>query len=787
LKQDVGLEKLSMVCELSEKPVKKGSGWMVGKGIHQLGILGGSVKGRVISTSLIENSGQKGILEAHLAFFPAASEADLAARLEQEAHPLPPEAFRVTNGIVEGYDAAKGFYKVKNITGLGASGFTSFYLNPNMYLSTGIRISNDELNRKVYFKHYSQAGAIETAILTDTTGFPLPVAVECAKNFGGEKEEPDDSPFSESYFALQLEPGERMAFNVLHLHMHWGNHAIRQVSSIRFFQIYYHLSQGVTETTCFSLPTKFGSLPSGEARAYTLADYRPLSGQTWHTSPQHHHVSLQGWLQYLDAGGNWRYPVYRNSRIFSAGPNLAWFTMDFVSSDGHVDQHLEIIEMPQDDESRTHIRLRYTFNEDVVVKGDMTRNMRLINKGSYIRRVHWKELAWTDPSGEIKTHPMDNSGQWSVTGKEIRPYNSFFCAYPHADGNDAIVIRKVSGNVNGESFNKIGASAIGHEDGKTELMIVPLLEGNTIRKGSVIELDCILIPYGNESSNWGVPFEESIRFGLNDSAYREYLDMSGAQEQEEPRFGPSLEASIGTKILDLPPFIRAENNMASLEFNGAHDRIALVASGFSHEKYPLLWEEKAFLDAQVRGHDGLQSFQNRDGTYGFVFTPRARTTRVSGEWGSKVHTYHITQAVSSTDIKSISNHNGRVRIEQYKAGAIELGSPRIWSPASNDYIQGTLFSSRSQARTIETVPITFPDIEYPETIEMLSYSPEGSGMVVTWPAGGVIHMDGLLPMGKYNVEIGGDISTESTDKYGKLVIHIPGTEEPEWINIRLKK
>src|SRR5699024_949323 len=200
-------------------------------------------------------------------------------------------------------------------------------------------------------------------------------------------------------------------------------------------------------------------------------------------------VALQGWLQYRDEKGCWRYPHYKGTTLLSVGPNLAWFILNYISSDGKIEQKLEFFEMPQDDESRTFMHCRYHFKESVTVQDDMVRNMRLINKGSYIRRVHWDKLSWRAPSGKIKTKKMTQDGQWSAEGIPIRPVNSFFCAYPHIDGNDGLVIRKVGGQVNGKSFKNVGLSAIGHPDGETELMLVPLIEGNTIEAGSRIELD----------------------------------------------------------------------------------------------------------------------------------------------------------------------------------------------------------------------------------------------------------------------------------------------------------
>ncbi len=776
LEENIDLKQATLVCHLKHPIQKTAYGWLV-RPPHQpkaLGIFGGQVDSNQVTVTLQGDNKPNGILAGHLVFFPGNATESLKKILQQEAQPLTPDAFKVRDGLYLGYDAAKGFYRFKNINGPSAQHFTSFHRNPTMYLSTGIAVANDTLERKIYIQHTSEAGSIECAVLTDNAGFPLPVPIECAKNFGGEKEEPDDTFFNESYFSLTLKPTEKKSFNVLHLHQNWGNHGLRQLSSIRFFQTYYHLSQGVTETTCFSLATKFGTTPAGEPRAYTLADYRPLSGQTWHGSPQHHHVALEGWLQYLDAGGNWRYPVYTGSKIFSAGPNLAWFTLNYVSSDGKVDQHLEIFEMPQADESRTHVRMRYTFKEDVKIGGEVTRNLRLLNKGSYIRKLNWQELAWTDRDGQIQTHPIQNNGQWAVTGEELRPYNAFFCAYPHGDGNPGLVLRQVSGQVNGAPFSRVGFSAIGHEDGKSELMLVPLIAENTIRKGSVIEVDCILIPYGNEHARWSVPYEESIRYGLNQTEYKNICQSMGRSESKESMFGPQMNVIHGKKILNLPPVVKVQDNYATVTWKGGHDRISLIASGFSHPKYPLLWEDKAWLDFQVKGHDGIQCFENRDGSYGFVFTPQVRTTCVTGKWGSAKHTFHVTQALSESDIQEISSLNGRIKITQVQPGRIELVSPRLWCPARHTWLDKSLSKMTSQAQIVETVPIEINGEGQPRAINIDIYGPDHIQMEVTSPETIRMTIGGLYPESVYRQKIDDRATDVKTNRRGVLTLTLTG-------------
>jgi hypothetical protein len=734
---------------------------------HFLGVWNGKITEKKMLAAFVPDKADPHILKAGFGFFIGRTLKGTVARRRAETHPLPRSSFKIKNGYYKGFDRYSGLYLILNEVGESAGGFNAFRDNPNMYLNVGVNVKNDHVRRKLYFKHASSAGPIEAAILTDDDGFPLPIQVEACKNFEGENEEPDDSPFNESYFPITLAPEEAKSFHSLHLEMNWGNHALRQVSSIRFFQIYYHLSQGVTETTCFSLRTKVDKIPSGAVRAYTLSDYRPLDGQMWPGSPQHHHVALQGWLQYLDSSGKWRYPYFQGSQVYSVGPNLAWFSLDYVSSDNKVDEHFDIFEMPQTDRSRTFLRCTYRFKKDVVIKGDPSKNFRLLNKGSYIRKVHWKKLAWTAPDGTIKTGPMTNDEKWSVVGQPLRHYDAFFCAYPYIDGNDALVIRNIGGTINGHKQTNFGFSAVGHKDGSSELMLSPLIKGNVIKAGSELVLDVILIPYGDDASNWMPPYEESVRYGLNDTEAKRLGIPDHASEFQN---GIALKVLHGKKISNLPPVVRAKNNWAEVEMKGGNSLNSLVAIGFRHPKLPMLWKDDEYLDFQAMGGDGYEAFTGNDSTYGFVFTPELFTSRANDEWGTRHSHFYITQAWSEGEITKVSAQNGRVALQIQGKGKTTIMSPRIWCPAINQCIEGPIMQAESDSKRITTVPIKMNAGSANRRLEVKQYSPEAVNMTLTNVGKTTLHLNGLAPLANYSVRLGGLDKKMKTDAHGTLLL-----------------
>ena len=131
-----------------------------------------------------------------------------------EEPPLPAEAFTLIEGKVPmRYDARRGCYVVGTVT--SGSFQREFYDTPNRYETATFSLRNDSTPRKIYICHESVVGGaiVEGGVVLDKNGHPLPLVVQVSKNFAGEKEErfynPQDTPFSETYFPLYLEPGEK--------------------------------------------------------------------------------------------------------------------------------------------------------------------------------------------------------------------------------------------------------------------------------------------------------------------------------------------------------------------------------------------------------------------------------------------------------------------------------------------------------------------------------------------------------------------------------------------------
>ncbi|MBD3177027.1 MAG: hypothetical protein GF320_17775 [Armatimonadia bacterium] len=759
-----------MILHVGEQWIAASTG-PAAEGAPQLSVEAGSLVARIEPGEV--SAGTE--LSVFVALLPAADAQEAGEILEAEANPLPRSAYQLEGAVYGDYAPVSGLTTIHQAPGLQTFGFEGFYDNPGMRLAAGIEVVNDGLPRRVMVRHDSPAAVIESAILTDPLGFPLPTQVQTSKNFGGEMEEPVDVHFSESYFPLELGAGETVALDSVHLYEGWGRRRLRQLSSIRFFCIYYHLSAGTTETTCFTLPALFMDV-EGQARTYGIADYRPLTGETWMGQPQHEHVALQGWLHYFD-GREWRYPKYEGSTIMSAGPLLAWWRQYYRSSDDKVRMTMEAVEMPQDDETRTFVRLTYDFLEDVTIEGDPRTNLRLVNKGTYIRRVHWNTAAWMAPDGEVQTAPIEQSGEWSVLGEEVRAVNGFACAYPHVDGNDSVIVRRLGGTLNGEPFQRVGFSLIGHADNRTEMCLTPLMEGQTVEAGSRLELDLIMVPYGSDHSDWRTPYYEACRWGLGPSEAAEVIDDVSLEAIRGELFGPEVEVAQGELVGTLPTMVRAEDGWARLSFSGGHDAIALVVTGFAEPGVPLLWKGGSYLDSHVSGGDWYTAFEDPDGSHGYILAPEVRTTRHGGKWGTMTHDFVITQLRSEWGVSDVRLENAEVVIEAPAPGRIELDSPRIWMPGTTTVGGRGIRRTVAETDRMRTVPLSVQVGDLPADVTVEAWDAASRRVRVTAGTPTMLTFHHLPRARELPVAIEDADGEMLTDAAGNLTVEVPAGED----------
>ena len=490
------------------------------------------------------------------------------------------------------YDRVRGCYTVGSENPSGFEGH--FYQHPNHYETAQFRVTNDDQPRTIYVCHRTSRGVrgvVEGGVLLDELDHPLPITVQISKNFAGEREErfynPTDEPFSETWFPLVLAPHEQCTISSLHLYQNWGRHMVKQFSSLGAWMDYFHSSTGVTETTCY-VPFKFGGL-----KGVAVADFRAMSQSSfWGGQPQHDNVAGHSFLSYHD-GERWQYLAYRGTTYHSTGPNWMDITLDYLSTDGKVRASVRTFELPQDDELRNFLRVRYEILEPIVVR-QAKENFRLLTIASWVQKLRYTHFA---AAGIPDRRLAFDADHFDILGQSIPQSNSFLALYGESKGSNAIMLRSWSA-----PFKPAG-SVWCEKNGDTRLLLVPDCDDLVLEPGDAIELDAIFLPYG-EIAGAETCRREAIAYG-----------------SDAPRV---TEVGIGEKLSDFPATIRAIDDRADFVIQGGRNVVPIVVTGLSDYRWPSLYlqseEGRRYLaQARVGDKDGVQVFCDADGSYAAVF------------------------------------------------------------------------------------------------------------------------------------------------------------------------
>jgi len=538
---------------------------------------------------------------AYFELFPLQS-SELSDDLENEIQPLLSANITASAGQVLGYDPVRGCYKVQTDS---PGGFSYHYENPNSYEIAAFAIQNGPSARKVYVLHETRRnpGSVECGVVLDEAANTLPITVQISKNFAGEKEEPfynpGDTPFSETIFPLYLEPGERRKLMSLHLYQNWGSHPLKQFSSLGAWMDYYHMSTGVTETTCY-VPFLFGGLDG-----VSIADLRPMSQKMWTSQPQHDNIAGHSFLRYRDGDGKWHYIEYTGTTFRSTGPNWADMSLGYLSDDGKARVVLDVFELPQADELRNFMHMRIDFLEAIKINdGDIARNVRLLNIASWVQRMRYTHVAHGGPTGDPEVVPIKLNDDFTLAGAPLPAENGFATIYPDKMGANAFIVRRFAGKIGGEAVSP-GVSVIGQKNGDTVLMLVPVTKSTEIKAGDFLDIDLFIMPYGGGTQDWKPAQKAAFDYGLN---------------------APKVTSvTTGTKLSDFPTRIALdENGVAEFAVTGGFDTIPIIVEGakdyICQRLYSLDGDSKTLIDhARTGERDGYQVFAKDDGTFGWVF------------------------------------------------------------------------------------------------------------------------------------------------------------------------
>ena len=661
---------------------------------------------------------------------PPAAPAELSTLFREELAPLAASAFGAdTHGVWSGYDPASGLYLLDLLSNRPAFSFDAAHKIPSRRIESAITSPASTNARTLTVLARTGLGNLEAGVLADSHGFPRAVPAFVAKNFAGEKEEPDDTAYGDIVFPLALGPGEPREHRVLALFQTWGDHMLKQVSSIRFFNIYWHLSTGLSETTCFTHAWMFirGGLVS-------IPDFRPYSGPFIMGQPQHECYSWPGFLNYETAAGPVR-PLYERTDFHSIAPNLSRFTMRFRTSDDAARLGVEILEIPQTDEMRTFIRLRYDWDKPVALTGDTRRTFRWLQ--TYEKNLP-RELIWLPAEGPGRTLAVPKTP--AAEAPPLLLAEPLSLAAPYAgtheqkqDYSSLMLITRLTGRLGGQPVERAFLTA---EFDATKGLYAFVAEQSDLKieAGDWLEADVLLMPHAEINP----PLFKATR-------EREYWF---------DRAPHITSVSVGTKRADFPATMRADNDVARFTVTGGLDTLPLIAEGFSAPGVPLLWKGTLWQDQQLHGGDGNQVDRDpADGTYRFTFVYPIRRT--------EAHDFTVSLLkVSGADVASLHDDNGLPVARFTAKGDYSVTAPVFFQGGENRVTAASdLVRASGRTTELRAVPVSFVPAAG-EAVVRIAAASEARVDLTIEGAAGRLNIGHRVPGRRYAVTREGSAGTE---------------------------
>ncbi len=513
-----------------------------------------------------------------------------------------------------GYDALRGAYEY----GIGGTGFNPpFFTSWNRHYEADVTIKGTDTDRQIYIYSNcpSNGGCTEGAVLLDENGMQLPIPMMIFKNFGGEDEEPifyhGDQAYSMTLFPMTIDAGVDKSFTILNAMQNWGAFPLKQLSSIQFYAPYYHLSTGVTETSCIAPWYVHGK------SLWTLPDFRPMSGIWWFdyeddrrdNQPQHTHAGYHYFLQYTDADGNRYASENIENTIVSSGLNYSEVIMDYISDDGKIKVSYNHIEMPQTDEHRAYYEITYEVLEDVKIQ-NFQKDFSFFSTQGYAGL--YQKMGYLNEKNEI-VHINTPKRGFIQLGDQC-PYVSFYAlsgAWENKCGNTGFMIYNADLCIGGETYK--GNLGLYTDDSKHHLTLN--LGEVTLKKGDKMSINMVIVPWGSEEST-----DDTNMIKLRENTGLCPLDVTVAN---------------GEKLASVfVPRVKSVNGKdAELTLTGGTNHSVVRVYGFEKLTAPKIYEKingewveyvsssanTPDLDGTVHDYDGYCVYYDGDGTYSYTF------------------------------------------------------------------------------------------------------------------------------------------------------------------------
>ena len=564
---------------------------------------------------------------------------------ECERHPLTEENFIIKGEIISdaafaGYNALRGCYviDIKKVTHFSQA----YYEYPNAQFGVEFTVKGDGRDRTVYLMTASPNGGLECAVLLDEKQMLLPIPIEVCKNFKGDGENTifmiDDTAYGEAIVPLTVKANSEDSFTFLNLYQNWGLFPLKQLSSIQFFQPYYHLSTGVTETNCIVPYSSLGML---------LPDHRAMSAPLWEGQPQHTNSGYHNFVKYLLPDGSLVTSQHFSTDILAYGPTYSDMTDVMVTTDGKIRFTYNHLEMPQTDENRTYYQIKIDVLDDLTVES-FREDFCIYSVGSNDVTGYYTQVGYLDENNAnrvVNANLTDAAVEYRLGSKF--PYFTFMnmVDYSNSTGycNVSILVYDAMAIINGEeaecSFllrNTSGTLTLTLDLDKVEL-----------KAGDNITINGILLPWGSQESVYdgsnGLAPDQNLRDVIKDS----FVNPLKATAKE------NCETVSYSDGIFLPELLTTNGKSATFTLSGGNNNVAVRIYGFKTLTVPYVeeyvngrWVEYKLSSANAPDaygygfeHDGYNVYYDGGKTYSYSFVteldngaPRTFRITVDGEF-----------------------------------------------------------------------------------------------------------------------------------------------------------
>lgn len=560
---------------------------------------------------------------------------------EAEINPLTDENITVDKektpeGEFAGYDAMRGYY---TFTLPGTAAFSdSYFTYPNRHYGVAFNIKGDRYDRTLYVQTFADSTNIECAALLSDKDLMLPVAIEVAKNFSYEDEEPlfdnGDNRYSETYFPVTVKAEEDKALKLLNLYQNWGVHPLKQVSSIQFYMPYYHLSTGTTETNCIAPYYVNGK------NLLTLPDHRAMSAPFWFdipshsggSQPQHTSGGMHSFLKYTDSSGKYSASELTGLNINSYGPTYASVDNYYISDDGRIKMTYVHEEMPQTDENRTYYTMTYEVLEDISFN-DFRSDFSFYTVAGY---GEYGCIGYLDNNNQSQVDKANATTDpvFYTLGDQFPYFDMYKLISGTVDDyvNVAFLVKDYEFVIGGARSD----AALAIKSANASLSLSLDLGKVDLKKGDTFKITAIIMPWGSQLLDYS-----------GDAPDKNVRDV-----RENSLINPcKVEAEVGTvKETEFVPSVISDGKTATFTISGGHNNMAVRVYGFDMLTAPVIEElvdgqwvtytVNSSLTPDKTGYnhyyDGYTVYYDGDGTFSYAFiipmdNGNARTFRITAD------------------------------------------------------------------------------------------------------------------------------------------------------------